>query len=923
MANILILSNAGYARSGYGTQAALLAKMLQKNGHNAAIAAFYGLHGAPMVVDGIQHYPGSGENPWSLDVLPAHYQNFGADLLITLMDAWVLDPALMKDRGMNVAHWMPVDCEPLSVKDRAVLDGLGARPVAMSRFGERQLLAAGFDPLYVPHSLDLSVWKPLEGKEAARERVGLAGKFIVAVNAANQDPVRKGFGEALAAFAAFAGRHDDVVLLMHTRMQTAQGGNLDALVKELGLEGRVMFCDQYAYASGVITEDQMAAWHGLADVFLNPAYAEGFGLGPLQSQAAGVPVIVADNSAMAELCGAGWLVAGQRWWHHRHEAWWQVPFVTDIERALEDAYGKARDPGIRQLAREFALQYDADRVWAEHWEPALAELLPKAGALPAGKRRVWAPVMFRDETAMLEMRLAESAGLVDRHVVVESGLTHRGLAKPTHLGEIMALSGGEDGRVTYVTAELDPAGEPWVNEHAQRDAAWAVIDAEADDSDVVLITDLDEILSPALLKAARAGQLPEVCSVRLKVALHAVDLLVPDDLVPPQCVIATAGYIRRHGGSLAAVRDKRHLYQVIPDGGWHFSWLGTPAEQAEKLDTATCHTELLGTPEADLIRSGARRAGEHRGGLPVVPVSVDDSWPEWVRYGRAPASWYQPRAIPVVPSVPGDVSLMVTAFKRPDYLERVLDSWIAAGAAGLRRIVVALGQSPAEDQQRQVIAAAAQKMGRDVDVIMDSPACAEMWGPHRAIAEAASQIFAGDPGCGFLILSEEDIAVSDDALRFLAWGREQAAGRAVAVCAHNPLGSGWQRGATYEPGSLKPRIVAPPPDDSDADQETARFSRSFSPWAWATWREVWQEILEPNWDFDVSTGSHPLQAGYDWQVQRIVVATGDVLVPDASRSQNIGVEGGLTADSGDFGWTQAKSFREVRGEVSYRLEDSA
>ena len=61
-----------------------------------------------------------------------------------------------------------------------------------------------------------------------------------------------------------------------------------------------------------------------------------------------------------------------------------------------------------------------------------------------------------------------------------------------------------------------------------------------------------------------------------------------------------------------------------------------------------------------------------------------------------------------------------------------------------------------------------------------------------------------------------------------------AAGRAIAVCAHNALGNGWQRGA---------------PDDSDADQETARFLPSFSPWCWGTWRGVWETVLEPQWDW--------------------------------------------------------------------------
>ena len=61
------------------------------------------------------------------------------------------------------------------------------------------------------------------------------------------------------------------------------------------------------------------------------------------------------------------------------------------------------------------------------------------------------------------------------------------------------------------------------------------------------------------------------------------------------CVIATAGYIRRNGGSLAAIRDRRDLYPVEDSGGWHFSWTGGPEAAKRKLETATCHTESAPT----------------------------------------------------------------------------------------------------------------------------------------------------------------------------------------------------------------------------------------------------------------------------------------------------------------------------------------
>ena len=121
----MIFSNAPHAPSGYGTQAAQLGKTLRRHGHEVAFAAFWELHGAPIMWEGFPVYPGSGEDLYARDVLPGHYRHFGADLLITLLDIWVLDPAQMA--GMNILHWMPVDCTPLSGLDRKVLAGPAPR----------------------------------------------------------------------------------------------------------------------------------------------------------------------------------------------------------------------------------------------------------------------------------------------------------------------------------------------------------------------------------------------------------------------------------------------------------------------------------------------------------------------------------------------------------------------------------------------------------------------------------------------------------------------------------------------------------------------------------------------------------------------------------------------------------------------------
>lgn len=338
-----------------------------------AFAAFWGLHGTPQVFDGFPVFCGSSEDQFARDLLPVWYRYWQADLCITLMDVFALDPAQLQ--GMNLAHWMPVDCERLSEMDKHILANSPGRPVAMSRHGEKCLSDAGFKPLYAPHALDMEAWSPLEDRDAARAQLGWDdGRLVIGINAANQDPVRKAYPEQIEAFAELAKLHDDVQLVIHSRARTQQGADLESLIAYYGLQGKAGLGAQDAIAGGLVTEPMMVSWHGVIDVCSNTAYGEGFGLAILQSQACGTPVVANDCSAMRELCGAGWLTEGQNWWNKGHRSNWQVPFVTSILDSYEKAYAEARDPAVREQARQWALAYDAEKIYAECWEPILAEL---------------------------------------------------------------------------------------------------------------------------------------------------------------------------------------------------------------------------------------------------------------------------------------------------------------------------------------------------------------------------------------------------------------------------------------------------------------------------------------------------------------------------------------------------------------------
>lgn len=368
---ILWHSNAPWTSTAYGQQTALFAPLLRDLGHEVIISAFFGLNGGTLTWEGITVLPSaSSGDEYGAWALVDHMKDVKADVAITLSDIWVFDPSRFED--LPVAHWIPVDCTPLSCMDKMCLQISGARTVAMSRFGEGELKAAGFEPLYVPHGIADAFLGELPDRETARAELCVGDRFAIGINAANKDAFRKGMAEQFYAFAQLHAKHPDTVLLVHGLAHEKGAIDLPSLAKSLGIEDAVQYPDPYAYRSGQIDVAYLVSWYRALDLYSGAACAEGFGLPIVEAQACGTPVVVSDVSAMSELCGAGWTVKTEPFWNPAHNSWWGKPLTGDILRVYERAYqrGKAYEDR-RRKAREFAQGYESGRVLREHWKPAL------------------------------------------------------------------------------------------------------------------------------------------------------------------------------------------------------------------------------------------------------------------------------------------------------------------------------------------------------------------------------------------------------------------------------------------------------------------------------------------------------------------------------------------------------------------------
>lgn len=372
MANILWHSCAPWSSSGYGQQTAIWTRELVRMGHDVTISSYWGLSGSATSWNGITILPGFGANYCSTS-LGQHARHVQPDLVLTLGDVWVLDAGILRE--LPVAHWLPSDCRPMSTADRNVVDASGAQLVAMSRFGEDRFRDAGFDPLYVPHGIDMSVFTIPEDRDALREAYGFGDFFVIGINAANNDAIRKAIPEMFIAFAKFHRDHPEARLALHSGVHQDGGQDLEALAENLGITDLVIVVDQYRYQSGLISPDAMNQWYQAIDVLCETTFGEGFGLPIIESLACGTPVVTTRASAMEEL-NPGLQVDGEPFWNGVHRGWWIKPSVAGIVSAFEESYEQRGDVDRTKL-REFAAQYDKDLVAEKYMRPVIDDLLER------------------------------------------------------------------------------------------------------------------------------------------------------------------------------------------------------------------------------------------------------------------------------------------------------------------------------------------------------------------------------------------------------------------------------------------------------------------------------------------------------------------------------------------------------------------
>jgi glycosyltransferase involved in cell wall biosynthesis len=163
---------------------------------------------------------------------------------------------------------------------------------------------------YVPHGINQEVFKPIT-QESDEFSINLLAelnsvyrsdnpnKFIVFWN--NRNIHRKHGGDVILAFKQFCdsigASHSDALLLMHTHPIEQHGMDLITIAQELCSNYRVEF------DPNIRTPQEMNVLYNLADITINIASSEGFGLATAESVMAGTPIVVNVTGGLQDQCG--------------------------------------------------------------------------------------------------------------------------------------------------------------------------------------------------------------------------------------------------------------------------------------------------------------------------------------------------------------------------------------------------------------------------------------------------------------------------------------------------------------------------------------------------------------------------------------------------------------------------------------------
>jgi beta-1,4-mannosyl-glycoprotein beta-1,4-N-acetylglucosaminyltransferase len=236
---------------------------------------------------------------------------------------------------------------------------------------------------------------------------------------------------------------------------------------------------------------------------------------------------------------------------------------------------------------------------------------------------------FFNELDLLEIRLNELDGLVDRFILVESNLTHSGKPKPMWFRDNKHLFERFLPKITHIEVlDMPVTDDPWVREIHQRNAMMRGIPKDAPGSDLLISGDVDEI--PRRLAITK--HLPITAMQSLDMSCYHMFLNADVGRWKLPTIGPVGAYRASTPRQVRQLSGNGSFFPPIPNAGWHFGWVGGVDRMAAKF-AAFAHQE----EPVQLLSNLDNIRTKFRAGMKLWDTAtqmafkdVDDSFPEYV-----------------------------------------------------------------------------------------------------------------------------------------------------------------------------------------------------------------------------------------------------------------------------------------------------
>lgn len=238
---------------------------------------------------------------------------------------------------------------------------------------------------------------------------------------------------------------------------------------------------------------------------------------------------------------------------------------------------------------------------------------------------------FFNEHEVARMRVRELSDVVDQFVIIEAKQTFRGNPKPVNFDSSFWRPEIRDKMNHFVLDEL-PGNIPWDREIFQRNYIKNALEQlGAGPEDTVIISDVDEIP-----RASTVREVVQEHRLVLDKFSYGINMLTDEG----NDVVRILPY--GHFGDRTVEQIRRGPFgELIPNAGWEFSSLGTPAQVMNKF-MAFSHSEFDHVISEEIFAERMSQGIDLLGrNITHTVVDIDDTWPRAVVENREYWSKYE------------------------------------------------------------------------------------------------------------------------------------------------------------------------------------------------------------------------------------------------------------------------------------------